>query len=209
MKEPYLAKQNKVFHRDKEALLVLLIQVAPFLGLGLLASILGYNLVNMIPPAARTYIQVAFLALLFAMVILDTEPGWNMVLFLAFGVTAGMMLHWSSADISQLKTWILFSALLLISITGGLFLKKETGPAARILFISTFLYMVGWFLFIVTSLPGIVRTIWIVLGLVLFTLVASAVISQGKTQDDKNDTVSLSIQFYVVLFNLFWLSSLL
>ena len=209
MKEPYLAKQNKVFHRDKEALLVLLIQVAPFLGLGLLASILGYHLVNMIPPAARTYIQVAFLALLFAMVILDTEPGWNMVLFLAFGVTAGMMLHWSSADISQLKTWILFSALLLISITGGLFLKKETGPAAGILFISTFLYMVGWFLFIVTSLPGIVRTIWIVLGLVLFTLVATAVINLGKTQDDKNNTVSLSIQFYVVLFNLFWLSSLL
>jgi ABC-type multidrug transport system permease subunit len=209
MRGSCLAKQNKVSPSDKEALLLLLIQAAPFLGLGLLATILGYQLVNTIPVAARTYIQVAFLAFLFAMVILDKEPGWNMALFLAFGMAAGMMLHWSSADLSQLKTWILFSTLLLFSITGGLFLKRETERAAGILFINTFLYMVGWFLFIVTSLPDIVRTIWIVLGLLLFILVTMVVINRGKTQISGDSVISYSIQLFVILFNLFWLSSLL
>lgn len=204
-----MANQNKVFPRNKEALLVLLIQAAPFLGLGLLATILGYQLVNTIPLAARTYIQVAFLAFLFAMVILDTEPGWNMALFLAFGMAAGMMLHWSSADLSQLRTWILFSTWLLISITGGIFLKRETELEAGILFISAFLYMVGCFLFIVTSLPGMVRTVWIVLGLVLFTLVAMVVINRGKTQISEDSVIPFSIQLFGVLLNLFWLSSLL
>lgn len=184
------------------------VQVAPFLGLGLLASFLGYQLVNIILPVAGNYIQIAFLALLFAMVILDTEPGWNLVMFLAFGVVAGMILNWSSSEISQLKTWILFSILLLISITGGLFLKRDSGRAARVLFLSTFLYMIGWFLIILTSLPGIVRTIWIVLGLILFTLVAMAVISQGKTRNDEGSAIPLSIQLFVVLFNICWLSSL-
>ncbi len=190
-------------------MLVILVQVVPFLVLGMLASALGYQLGNLIPPSAGIYIQVAFLALLLAMVILDTEPGWNIVLFLAFGVAAGMMLHRSSAEISQIKTWIMFSILLLISLTGGLFLKRDAGRAAGFLFFSTFLYMVGWFLFILTSLPEIARTIWIVLGLVLFSLVAMAVISQGKTKNIENNSHPFSIQFYVVLFNLFWLSSML
>lgn len=209
MKESSLAEQNKVFPRDKEALLVTLIQVAPFLGLGMLASIFGYQLVQIIPQAAGIYIQVAFLVLLFAMIILDTEPGWNMVLFLAFGVAAGMILHRSGAEISQIKTWILFSILLLISLTGGLLLKRDAGRAAGILFFSTFLYVVGWFLFLISSLPGIARTIWIVLGLVLFTVVAMVVINQGKTKNIESSLHPFSIQFYVVLFNLFWLSSLL
>ena len=209
MKEFSLAEQNRAYLRDIAALLVMLVQVVPYLGLGMLASIFGYQLVHIIPPGAGIYIQVTFLVLLFAMVILDTEPGWNMVLFLAFGMAAGMMLYWLNVDLSQLKTWIFFWVLLLISLTGGYFLKRETGSAAGILFMSTFLYMVGWFLISVTALAGIVRTIWVVLGLVLFSLVAMMVISQWKTQDDEKNILSLSIQFYVVLFNLFWLSCLL
>ena len=207
MKEFSLARQNKAFPRDIEAFLVKGVQVAPFLGLGILTSVLGYQLVSLIPNNAGIFFQVAFLALLFGMVILDTEPGWNIVLFLTFGLVSGMMIHWSGAEISQLRIWILFLILVLISITGGFYLKRETGPEAGILFSGTFLYLIGWILFLLTTLPGIMRTIWIVLGLVLFTLVAMAVINQGKTQNAEDMTIPLSIQLFVVLFNLFWLST--
>lgn len=209
MKEFSLARQNKASPRDNEAFLVIGVQVAPFLGLGVLASVLGYQLVYLIPNNAGILFQFAFLALLFGMVLLDTEPGWNMVLFLTFGLAAGMMIHWSGAEISQVKIWVLFLILVLISITGGFYMKRETGPEAGILFLGTFLYMIGWFLFLLTTLPGIMRTIWIALGLVLFTLVAMAVINQGKTQNVEGMPIPLSIQLFVVLFNLFWLSSLL
>lgn len=183
------------------------VQIAPILGLGVLASIFGYQLVFLIPNEARIFFQVAFLALLIGMVILDTEPGWNMVLFLTFGLVAGMMIHWSGAEISQLRSWVLFSILLLISIAGGFLIVKDTGSAAGILFLCTFLYMIGWFLVLLTSLPEIVRAIWIVLGLVLFTLAAISVIREGKRQNTERMPIPLSIQLFVVLFNLVWLSS--
>jgi len=183
------------------------IQVVPFLGLGMLASIFGYQLIYLIPNDTGIFLQVAFLALLFGMVILDTEPGWNMILFLAFGLAAGMMIRRSGADISQLRTWVLFSIVMLISITGGFFSKRDTGPAVGILFLCAFLYMIGLFLYLITSLPEIVRTIWNVLGLILFTLIAITVISQEKSQKTEGMPIAFSIQLYVALFNLFWLSS--
>lgn len=209
MKEFSLGTQNKTYPNDRAALLVMLVRVAPILGLGLLALIIGYQLASLVPVAGRIYLQVVFLGLLFGMVILDTEPGWNMVLFISFGLVAGMVILWSGANMSQLRTWILFSFLFLISITGGAFLKSDTERAAGLLFISTILYMVGWILFMLISLPGIVRTIWTVLGLVLFTIIAIAVISHGKTRNYENSAIPLSIQLFVVLFNLCWLSSVL
>ena len=183
------------------------VQVAPFLGMGVLVLILGYQLVNLIRFDAGIFFQVVFLALLFGMVILDTEPGWNMILFLAFGLAAGMMIRRSGADISQLRTWVLFSIVVLISISGGFFLNRGTGLAAGILYLCAFLYLIGLFIFLITSLPEIVRTIWNALGLVFFALVAMTLISQGKTQKTEGMPIALSIQLFVVLYNLFWLSS--
>ncbi len=187
----------------------MLVRVAPIMGLGLLALILGYQLARLVPVAGRIYLQAVFLGLLFGMVILDTEPGWNMVLFLGFSVAAGIMLHWSEAKISQPRIWILFSLLVLISITGGVFLKRDPEWAARLLFTCTLLYVIGWTILLVTSLPEIIWLIWTVLGLMLFPLIFMAAINRGKSHINEDCPIPLSLRLFVVLYNLYWLSSLL
>lgn len=88
-------------------------------------------------------------------------------------------------------------------------MKGAGGRVAGVLFFCTLLYMMGWILFAFVSLPDLAGMIWIILGLALFTFILMAVISQGKTQNDESSAVPLSIQLFVVLFNICWLSSLL
>lgn len=209
MKEFYLGPQNKISRNDNDDLLVMLVRVAPFLGMGLLAAILGYQLAELVPVTARIYLQIVFLGLIFSMVILDEEPGWNLVLLICFGIAAGMMLLWSGDGLLRLKSRIIFSVLFIISLVGGVFMQGSGGRAARMLFSSTLLYMAGWILFTFFQLPDLAKAIWTVLGLVLFTLILMAAISQGKTRNDEGSAIPLSIQLFVVLFYICWLSSLL
>lgn len=183
--------------------------MAPLLGLGVLVLIIGYQLGGLIAPPARVYLQIIFLALLFALIILDSEPGWNLVLYICFSVAAGMILLWSGAEVKTLKSWALFLILLITSLAGGAAIKGAYGQAARILTLSTLLYMLGWILFAFTSLPPLLSLIWTILGLLLFTVISMAVISQAKTLPQDESSFSLGVQIFVVQFNLFWLSALI
>jgi len=209
MKEFYLGTQNKISSNDNKDLLVMLVRVAPFLGLGLMTAILGYQLAELVPVTARIYFQIVFLGLIFSMIILDEEPGWNLVLLICFGIAAGMMLLWSGDGLLRLKTRLIFSVLFIISLVGGVFIQGSGGRAAGMLFFSTLLYMAGWMLLSFVQLPDLAGTLWTVLGLVLFPLILMAAISQGKTRNDEDSAIPLSIQLFVVLFNICWLSNLL
>lgn len=187
----------------------MLLMIAPYLGLGLLAAILGSYLAEFVLVAARAYLQFVFLGLFFSMIILDKEPGWNLVILICFGITAGMMLFWSGGNFLQLKSWVVFSILFIISLTGGYFMNGAGKLAPGVLFFCTLVYMMGWILFAFIPLPGMKGIIWIVFGFVLFTVILMVVISQGKNRNDESDAVPLSIHIFVLLFNLCWLSSLL
>jgi len=185
-----------------------LIRLTPFLGAGILAAILGYRLANLIPIAGRIYLILVFLGLLFGMIILDTEPGWNVVLFLGFALAAGIVINWSGAEITRIKTWIVFSGLLIISLVGGWYLKSKFGRAASVLFPLTIIYMIGWMLFLFFELSPVLERFWILLGLMLFTLIATAVFVGGKTMNKQDSIMPLANELFVVLFNLCWLSGL-
>ncbi len=207
-KEFYLEQQNRAFPSGKPELLVLLIRLAPFLGLGIIAAVLGYNLADLIPVAGRIYLVAVLLGVLMSMVILDTEPGWNVVQFLCFAVAAGMLVHWSGAETTRFSSLILFSVLILITIAGGTFLGSRFGRVVRFLFPITILYMIGWLFFLFYQVPAVLKTIWIFSGLVLFTLITIGVLIRGKSQNQEDSPVPLSIELFVVLFNLYWLSGL-
>ena len=204
-----LGTQNKTFLSDNKDLLVMLVRVAPYLGLGLISGIFGYQLGGLIPATARIYIQIAFLGSLFVLIILDKEPGWNVVLFICFGIAAGMILFHSVSDLTRVWSWILFIMLLLVSLFGGSRVNGVQGRAAGILFISTLLYIIGWVLLSLIQVPSQVGEIWTILGLALFTFIAMNLISQGKNCNSEESAIPLSVQLYVVLFNLYWLSFLL
>ncbi|MCK4490278.1 MAG: hypothetical protein KAU23_08470 [Anaerolineales bacterium] len=187
----------------------MLIRLTPLLGLGVAAVILGYRLADWIPGIGSFYQLVIFLGLLLGMIILGTEPGWNVTLYLGFALAAGVLLFWSGALVNQLKTWILFSVLFLISLAGGAFSSRITGRAAALLFPITIFYLMGWILFLFFPLPGLYKTIWIIFGLVLFTLITIAVFNRGKILRQEESAVPLNIELFVVLFNLYWLSGLI
>ncbi len=187
----------------------MLIRLIPLLGLGMGAVILGYRLANWIPGIGSFYQLGIILGLLLGMIILGTEPGWNVALYLGFALAGGVLLFWSGALVNQLKTWILFSVLFLISLAGGAFSRGITGRAVAVLFPITIFYLIGWVFFLFFPLPELLLMIWIIFGLALFTLITIAVFNRGKTLRQRESAVPLTIELFVVLFNLCWLSGLI
>ena len=159
--------------------------------------------------STRVYGQVIFLVLLVALIILDTEPGWNIVLYLCFGTAAGMILLWSGAEIVMMNSWALYISLLAASLVGGALIKDHSGQVTRLLFLSAVLYIVGWVLIALVSLPSWISLVWTILGLVLFTLISVAVISRGKTMAQEESPIPVGVQIFLIQFNLFWLSALI
>ena len=185
--------------------MILLIRVVPILGLGTAAAILGYHLASFIPVVGGIYLVLLFLGLFLSMTILNTEPGWNMVFFLGFALAAGTLLYWFGANIKQSYTWIL----LVISFIGGSLPKERFARATRVFFPITVLYLTGWILFFIVQISGVYKLIWIITGLVLFTLITIGVLVRGKTINRTDSPVPLAIELFVVIFNIYWMSSLL
>jgi len=189
--------------------MILLIRVAPILGLGTAAAILGYHLASFIPVVDGIYLVLLFLGLFLSMIILNTEPGWNMVFFLGFALAAGTLLYWFGANIKQSYTWILLIILLVISFFGGSLPEERFAWATRVFFPITVLYLTGWILFFIAQISGVYKLIWIITGLVLFTLITIGVLVRGKTINRTDSPVPLAIELFVVIFNIYWMSFLL
>lgn len=187
----------------------MLIRLSPLLGLGIGAVILGYHLADWIPGIGSFYQLIIILGLFLGMIILGSEPGWNVTLYLGFALAGGVLLFWSGALVNQLKTCILFSGLLLISLAGGTFSSRSSCRAAAVLFPITILYLAGWIFFLFFPLPELLKMIWVVLGLGLFTLITIAVFRRGKALHQEESAVPLTVELFVVLFNLYWLSGLI
>lgn len=71
------------------------------------------------------------------------------------------------------------------------------------------LYLLGWLGIIIWNLSGWILKIWILWGLILFTMITAGLLQSGLTLRKKESPVPLGIEIWVVLLNLFWLSSLL
>jgi len=157
----------------------------------------------------RGYLLLVFFGLLLSMIILDTEPGWNLVIFLGFALVAGMLLYRSEVLVPQFKSWMIFSILCLISIAGAAYSRSRIRRAAGILYPVAVLYLLGWGCFLIFQIRPIYEMGWIVFGLILFTLITMVILNQGKTKSQDASPVPLVFELFVVLYNLFWLSSLL
>jgi hypothetical protein len=204
-----LEPHDRASPRGKSGLGVFLIRIAPLLGLGVIAALLGYKLAIFIPATGRIYLFVGFLVLLMSMMILDTEPGWNVGFFLVFAMTAGALLYWSGSGTRQVYTWFLFIFLVLISLIGALYLRYRVSRIVVLLYPSAFLYMIGWVGLLFFDLPILFTMVWTMIGFILFTLINTAVLIRGKSNDEEDSPVPIVIELFVVLFNLFWLSGTL
>jgi uncharacterized membrane protein YhdT len=200
---------NKKFPSAEITLGILLIRMAPYLGLGFLMALLGFHFGHLVPPTARATYQIIYLGLLGSLIVLDTEPGWNGVLLACFGLAAGILIHWSSPAGLQARSMILFFLCTTAALAGAGFHQKTAIRAAAWLFPGTLLYLMGWIILKFFSLPARTVGLWIVFGLVLFTLILMSGIVRAKNHPATDRAIPQAIQVFVILVNLYWLMNLL
>jgi len=201
-------EQNKAFPNDNRHLLTTLLRTVPLLGGGAAALVIGYRLAALIPPELRIYLMILFLGCLIGIIILEKEPGWNVVLFLAFTVSAGLPLYWSGVTLSLPKAWILFVILVLISLAGSISFSLPSSLGGIPFVLITVIYVIGWITFSFFQLSETYFSIWIYVGLVLFTTLAAGIFSRVKTAEKERGTLPLAIELFIVFYNLYWLSGI-
>jgi len=201
--------QSKKFLNGKKDFLVMLVRVAPYLAGGVLAVLLGRHLALLVPEAGRLYVKITFLGILISLVLLEAEPGWNQVLLVCFGLAAGMMMSWSDNVVPRISSRIIHFVLLIIALAGGYFFRGSLKRAAAGLFPCILLFTAGWIVIKFSSLPALAGNIWIMVGLFLYTLFLIVLIVQGKYRNDEESPIPLSIQLFVMIMNLYWLTSML
>lgn len=181
----------------------------PILGSAAAGTALGYQVLSLIPAQARDFLLAPFLVLFLILIVLEREPGWNLVLLLVFSISAGSLLNWSNVDVTSWLTWFLF----LFLCTGGLTLALRWSThlprGLNILSPLSILYLLGWMGIILRVLPGWMRDVWIIAGLLLFTGLAARALGQGFTLPIEESPIPLGIELFLILFNLFWLSGLI
>jgi len=201
--------QDKPCPSISSRLLILLIRLIPVLGLAMAGSALGFQLMELIDGPGNAHMLIIFLALFLAMNLLIQEPGWNLVLLLGFSITSGLVMNWTGVVPGRWGTWILFLGL----ITAALSRVLKQRDAHQINLINRIptagLYLTGWLVIIIWNLSGWILKIWIIWGLILFTMITADLLKSGLTLRKKESPVPLGIEIWVVLLNLFWLSSLL
>jgi hypothetical protein len=206
MKEFYLAAQNKPSLNVSSRIFTFLFRLTPILLPAAAMVILGYNLLGLVPARWRIYLVIPFLFLFIAVSILDQESGWNVVLLLGFSLTAGALLNWSGAETAQWSTWLLFLGLLIAAMGWAISMGAELEQYLTLLIPLTFIYLIGWVGIIIWDIPGWIRSAWILIGLSLFTAIAAGVLQRGLNLEVEDNPVPLSIELWVILFNLFWLA---
>lgn len=199
--------QKKRSITDRKDLLELLVRVVPFIGIGLVITTLGFRAAHLIPSDGKLVVQIVVLIIFVMLVILENEPFWNFLLFLVFSLGAGVMLFWLCAGSAQAKDWILCVVLFLFSAAASELIPGVSRPVNGALTIGTLLFMIGWIALQFVTLPVWVRVTWSILGLTLFTAALMSIINKGKIIRGEDSALPLSIQFYIILFNLYWLSS--
>lgn len=132
-----------------------------------------------------------------------------MVLLMGFSFSAGPFLSWSGAAVANWDTWLVFlgmmgAALIGSKITGTL-LPKIPG----LLNILATAYLLYWLAIILWDPPKWILMVWILTGLVLFTLLSAAALQRGTYLAIEENSTPLAIELWLLLLNLFWLSSLI
>jgi len=201
--------QDKACPSTSSRLLVIMIRLTPVLGLATAGSALGFHLIELIDGPRKAHTILIFLVLFLAMNLLIEEPGWNLVLLLGFSITSGLVLNWTRAAAGYWGTWILFLGLITVAL--GRILKQGDGRRMNSMYLipSASFYLVGWLGIIIWNLSGWILKIWVLWGLILFTMITAGLLQSGLTLRKKESPVPLGIKIWVVLLNLFWLSSLL
>ncbi|MBS3751084.1 MAG: hypothetical protein KGY39_06215, partial [Anaerolineales bacterium] len=184
-----------------------LVRIAPSLALAGLISGLGHSIGKWIPDAGWIYLLGATWGFFVGMYILEQEPVWNTLLFLGFAMSSGALLRGIDYEGVLSRVWLTLIGGISASFVWGLFSGPMPTRAAGYLFPLTILYLLGWILLSILSLPSGWLVFWAGLGLMLFLLIAVSIFNKGKMKGGEGSPVPLASDLFVVGFNFFWLAA--
>jgi hypothetical protein len=121
---------------------------------------------------------------------------------------AGILLTWSGAELDKIRTWIIFIGLLILILICGVLIKGDIKRAWILVYPITLIYIIGWVFFLSSQIPTAYQRIWIIFGMILFSVLAVLILVRGRAKEQDDKTVSLGSELFLVLFNLCWLSGL-
>lgn len=129
-------------------------------------------------------------------------------MFCGFALSAGVLLHW--VDFSSIlgKVWVTLSMAWVVLVVWGTLSGEKAVQGPGYLFPVMILYLLGWILFSLVSLPDVVAAIWAGLGWVLFTLIGVSVILRSKGESGQGFVTRMAVDLFVVSFNIFWLAAM-
>ena len=182
-------------------------RLLPSLGSAAVGAVLGYQFLFLVPRQARTYLLISTLILFLSLIILDREPGWNIVLLLGFSITAGSLLNLCGVDPSSWLTWLLFLVLCGVALVMAT-RRRDHLPPGMLRLVSVF-YLLGWLVVILKVMPDWLRVLWMTAGLLFFMGLAASALKRGFALGIEESPTPLSIELFLILFNLFWLSGLI
>jgi FtsH-binding integral membrane protein len=154
-----------------------------------------------------TVILAAVTILLFIALLTFREwQGWNLALLLGFSAALGAVIALLSPDsqapLGYTPFWLLLPCLVFAALAGT-WLGSRVGEIGAILWLVSWVYLLGWAALLFLELEAVLYLTWSVVGLVLFTGVAAVWFANMEQHFAQRSSVSVAIDLYLVCLNLY------
>ena len=183
------------------------LQVLPVLLLGGLVLVITSSFE---PPGSVPILMVILAAtsilLFIALLTFRERPGWNLALLLGFSASLGAVIALlgtgSHATLGYAPLWLVLPCLAFAALAGKR-LGSGVGEIGAILWLVSWVYMLGWAVLIFLQLEAVFHLTWSVVGLVLFTGIAAVWFANMERNLAQRSSVSVAIDLYLVCLNLY------
>jgi hypothetical protein len=183
------------------------LQILPVLLLGNILLAITFALMPPVDNPILTVILSAITMFLFiAMLTFREQQGWNLALLLGFSVLLGAVISalgtGPGETLGYEPLWLLLPCLAIGAIAGS-FLSSRVGEVGAILWLISWVYLLGWAALIFLQLDPIFYLTWSVVGLLLFTGLAAVWFAHLELHLAQRSSVSVAIDLYLLGINLY------
>jgi hypothetical protein len=204
-----MSNPGKEFPGAKDKLIILLIKMFPYLlGAGVLFR-MGFLVAGSFEIKNTGYIFPGFLFILFVLLFLKFDTGWNLALIIIFSVISGFMLGCLDPDCFQNKSVVLFLILSLLTWIGVGFLRRDVSIPLFVMLFLCIGHLLGWIWIVTASQHTRIFFVWIIFGIGLNLLFSLGILNRAKKEISAVEEIPLAVDLIVFSINLFWFSAFL
>lgn len=200
---------DKEFPGAKNEIIILLIKMFPYLlGAGVLLRI-GFLVAGIFEIKNTGYIFPFFLLILFVLLFLKFDTGWNLALIIVFSLFSGFLLGCLDPDCFQNRSILLFFVLSTLTWFGAGFLRRDISIPLFLMLFLCICYLLGWIWILIATQYTRIFFVWIMFGIGLNLLFSLCILNRAKKEISAVEETPLAVDLIVFSINLFWFSAIL